>query len=277
MRIDAHQHFWRYDPVEYDWIDDSMRSIRRDFLPADLEEETRAVGISGVISVQARQTLQETQWLLELAEAHQFIRGVVGWVPLLEPDVAQQLERLTAHSKLRGVRHVVQAEPDERFMLRYDFNRGISRLKDFGLVYDILIFQQMLPAAIEMVDLHPDQIFVLDHLAKPRIGENEIEPWHTHLLDLAERPNVYCKVSGMVTEASYDRWTPEQLRPYWDAVLEAFGPERMMFGSDWPVCLVACAYPRWRKLVDEFAGGLSHSERAHLFGMTAVEAYSLET
>lgn len=275
MRIDAHHHFWRYDPVDYGWIDDAMRVIRRDFLPADLECELRAAGVDGVVSVQARQSLAETRWLLELAARHDFIRGVVGWVDLRAPALGAQLDEFSAQPKLKGVRHVVQAEPDDEFILGEAFNRGVAALRGRGLVYDILIFARHLGPAAQFVDRHPDQVFVLDHIAKPAIRAGEIAAWRTRLRELARRPHVYCKLSGLVTEADYTRWTEEQLQPYFETVLEAFGPRRLMFGSDWPVCLVACDYARWARLVERWVAPLSADEQARVLGGTAVEAYQL--
>lgn len=275
MQIDSHHHFWKYSPEEYGWIDDNMKRIRRDFLPADLQEEIEAAGIDGVVSVQARQIVEESQALLDFADANAFIQGVVGWVPLIDSDVAESLDRFRANPKFRGVRHVLQGEPDDRYMLREDFNRGISLLKDRDLVYDILIFERHLPQTLQFVDRHPDQVFVLDHIAKPRIQDDMLAPWQSRIVELSHRPNVYCKVSGMVTEADYEDWTPEQLKPYFDTVLSAFGPQRVMFGSDWPVCLVACEYQRWVEIVRGWISELSPSEQERVMGGTAVEAYSL--
>ncbi len=275
MKIDAHHHFWCYDPVEYDWIDDAMRSIRRDFLPEHLAAEIAAAGVTGVVSVQARQNLIETQWLLDLAAQNDFIKGVVGWVELVSRDVGAQLEKFAAQPKLKSVRHVVQGEPDENFILRADFNRGMRELKRFNLAYDILIFAHHLPQTIQFVDAHPNQLFVLDHLAKPRIKDDLFEPWHRHLRELAQRPNVYCKASGLVTEADFAQWTEPQLQRYFDAALEAFGPQRLMFGSDWPVCLVACSYARWQQLVSGWINNLSASEQSRILRGTAMEAYRL--
>lgn len=275
MTIDSHHHFWKYSAAEYGWIDEAMAALRRHFLPEHLESEIAAAGIDGVVSVQARQTVGETEWLLSLAERNDFIKGVVGWVPLVDAGVRDLIGKFAAHPKLRAVRHVVQDEPDDRFILREDFNRGVSLLKEFGLVYDILIFERHLPATIEFVDRHPGQVFVLDHIAKPRIRDNAIEPWRTKIRELARRPGVYCKVSGMVTEADWKTWTPEQLRPYFDAVLDAFGPGRLMFGTDWPVCLAASGYSRWVDVVRKFSAGLSADDQARVFGGTAIEAYRL--
>ena len=275
MKIDSHHHFWKYSIEEYPWIGDSMAALRRDFLPEHLKAEIAAAGIDGVVSVQARQTIGETEWLLSLADGNDFVKGVVGWVPLADPGVRETIEKFATNPKLRAVRHVVQDEPDDQFILGADFNRGVSMLKDFGLVYDILIFERHLAPAIEFANRHPQQVFALDHIAKPRIGDNAIEPWRTNIRELARRPNVYCKVSGMVTEADWKTWSEEQLRPYFDVVLEAFGPKRLMFGTDWPVCLAASDYARWVDVVRKFAAGLSSDEQDWLFGRTAVQAYRL--
>jgi L-fuconolactonase len=274
-RIDAHHHFWTYSPEEYGWIDESMAVIRRDFLPEHLELEIRSCGIDGVVSVQARQILDEPRWLLTLASQHDFIRGVVGWVPLIAPEISEILGSLMGQGPLKAVRHVLQSEPDDQYMLRDDFNRGIDSLSEFGLVYDILIFERHLPQAIQFVDRHPKQIFVLDHIAKPRIRDHVMSPWRENLGKLAERPNVYCKISGMVTEADYNTWTNQDLAPYFDTVLHAFGPERLMFGSDWPVCLVATTYRGWFNAILERIAPLSGAERDAILGGTAIRVYQL--
>ncbi len=276
MKIDSHHHFWNYSAEEYGWIDDSMQALRRDFLPADLKRAIEAVGVEGVVSVQARQSTVETQWLLEFADQHPFILGVVGWVDLCSANVSEQLEQFAPNPKLKAVRHVVQDEPDDEFILRDDLNAGVSLLRDHGLVYDILIFERQLAPSIQFVDRHPDQPFVLDHVAKPQIDKSLMDPWQNNIREMAKRSNVTCKVSGMVTEADHASWTPDELRPYWETVLDAFGPERLMFGSDWPVCLLACEYARWFETVSEFASQLSESEQASLFGGTAAKAYGLD-
>jgi L-fucono-1,5-lactonase len=273
--IDAHHHFWNYTPVEYGWIGEDMEVIRRSFLPADLKPEITRNGIDGVVSVQARQTVEETEWLLQLAHEHKFIRGVVGWVPLAHPNVATVLDRLAANKHLKAVRHVIQDEPDDRYILREDFNAGIGVLRDYGLAYDVLIFERHLPQAIEFVDRHPNQVFIVDHLAKPRVRDGADSPWREKMRELAKRAHVYCKLSGLVTEADPRRWTEEALRPYIDTVLEAFGPERVMFGSDWPVCLLASKYGQWVEIVSRAIANLSPHEQARVMGGTAVEAYRL--
>ncbi|MDQ6758660.1 MAG: amidohydrolase family protein [Acidobacteriota bacterium] len=275
MRIDSHHHFWKYQREEYGWLDESMKAIRRDFLPAQLKSEIEAARIDGVVSVQVRQTVEETTWLLELAGANPFIRGVVGWAPLLDRKVADVLEPLAGNPKLRSLRHIIQGEPDDNFILRGDFNVGITVLSHFNLAYDILIYERHLPQTIRFVDLHPNQTFILDHIAKPRIKDREISPWHENITELAKRGNVYCKLSGMVTEADHQHWTPSDLDPYFDTAIEAFGSERLMFGSDWPVCLVATSYSAWFNLVAKKIARLSSHERARILGDTALEAYGL--
>jgi len=274
MRIDAHQHFWRYTEDEFGWIDDAMASIRRDFLPANLVPLLNAAGIDATVAVQARQSLEETEWLLELADANPRIASVVGWVPLVDPSVARLLETLSANTKLRGVRHVLQAEPSE-YMAREDFNAGVALLQRFSLTYDVLIHQHQLPAAIEFVDKHPNQPMVLDHIAKPLIAAHQIEPWRPQILELARRPHVSCKLSGMVTEADFLHWTIEDLQPYFETVLEAFGPDRLLFGSDWPVCTVASTYQRWVDVVKQWIAQLTSEEQGKILGKNAEEFYGL--
>ena len=275
MRIDAHHHFWKYSAEDYGWMNDEMDAIRRNFLPADLEEEISGAGIVGVVSVQARQTLQETQVLLDWARKYNFIRGVVGWVPLVSSSVRGDLEHLSQRKELKGVRHVLHDEPDDRFMLRDDFNAGIELLGDFDLAYDILIFETHLPQSLQFVDRHPNQVFVVDHIAKPRIRDGWLSPWQTYVVQLADRPNVYCKISGMATEADWGRWTEQDLEPYFDTVLSAFGPQRLMFGSDWPICLLATTYCRWVETVERYVSRLTESEQERFWSGTAKEAYRL--
>lgn len=275
-KIDAHHHFWHYTPEEYGWIDDSMSSLRRDFLPEDLLPEIQRCGMNGVISVQARQTLEETRWLLDLAAQHDFIRGVVGWAPLTEGNLQDILDPLTQDQKLKGLRHVLQAEPDERYILRDDFNRGIELLKQRELVYDILVFERHLSHVIQFVKRHPDQVFVLDHIAKPRIRDGILSPWREQMCALAEFPNVFCKLSGMVTEADYRTWNEQDLQPYFDTVLNAFGPSRLLFGSDWPVCLAAASYQTWCAIVTKQIAALTQSQQAAIMGGTAARVYRLQ-
>jgi L-fuconolactonase len=271
--VDAHLHLWRYSPEDYAWIDDSMSALRRDFLSADLEAEFARAGIDGGVAVQARQSLAETEFLLECQAACSKLWGVVGWVDLRAPDVDRTLARYAP--RLAGVRHIVQAEPDPEFMLGSDFQRGIRALEAHALVYDILIFPPQLRAAERLVAAHPRQRFVLDHLAKPLIRERRMEPWASELRSLARHPNVELKLSGMVTEADWASWTPEVLRPYIETAFEAFGPGRVLFGSDWPVCLLGASYARWREVVERAIEPLSADERAAVLGGNAVRCYSL--
>lgn len=273
MRLDSHQHFWEYDPEKYPWITDKLARIRRSFLPADLEPELKAAGLDGCIAVQARQTLDENRFLLGLADRYSFIKGVVGWVDLRADDVGRQLDEFAAHPRFAGVRHVAQDEPDDRFLVGKEFLRGISKLKQFDLAYDILIFPKQLPAAIELVNRFPEQRFVLDHIAKPVIREGLMEPWRTQVHELAKAPNVMCKVSGMVTEANWNSWRKEDLFPYLDVVSEAFGLERLMYGSDWPVCLLAGEYQRVYEIIQNWLNQNAQNEATRVMGGVCAEFY----
>jgi len=273
--IDAHHHLWRYTPSEYDWIDESMQLLRRDFTPDDLKVAMRSAGVDGTIAVQARQSLEETRWLLDLAEANDEIRGVVAWAPIAGGDFPGVMEEFDGRAKLKGLRHVIQGEKDENYILREDFNAGIRALAGSGLVYEILIYERHVPQTIEFVDRHPQQVFVLDHVAKPLIAAGIVEPWATRMRELAKRENVWCKVSGIVTEADWKTWTPEKLKPYMDVAVEAFGPQRLIVGSDWPVCLVACSYERWWQVLREYFAEFSDAERAQVFGGNAFQVYGL--
>ena len=275
-QVDAHQHFWRYDPVEYGWIDGSMSALRRDFLPLDLEPLMRRAGIEACVAVQARQSLDETRWLLSLADAHPFIAGVVGWVDLQSPDVTRDLESLARHPKLVGIRHIAQSEPDDRFLLRPAFLRGLERLEEFGLAYDILIYSRHLPVAAELVQRLPWQRFVLDHLAKPDIRGRERDRWARDLRALAAQPNVAAKLSGLVTEADWTGWTSEDMHPYLDVAFECFGAERLMIGSDWPVCTVAGDYERTMAVVINYLAQRSSHERDAVLGGNAIRFWNLQ-
>lgn len=277
MHIDAHQHFWIYNPQEYDWIDESMGMIRRNFLPEDLEPELQRNDVQGSVAVQARQTLEETRWLLELAEQSPRILGVVGWVDLCSAKLRSQLEEFAKHPKLVGVRHIVQSEPDDRFLLRKNFLRGISLLEEFDLAYDILIYTKHLPVAAEFVERFPKHRFVLDHLAKPPIKSGEVEAWALGIRRLAAFPNVWCKLSGLVTEARWQRWKPQDIRPYLDVAFEAFGTDRLMIGSDWPVCLVAGSYGRTVDVVKNYVQEMSAHARDAVLGENARRFWRLKT
>jgi L-fuconolactonase len=248
MHLDSHQHFWTYNPTEFGWIDDSMAILRRDFLPEHLMPELKNTGVQGSVAVQTRQTLEETRWLLELAERSPWILGAVGWVDLRSPDIRSQLKDLSQNPRLVGIRHIVQSEPDDRFLLQADFLRGISVLEEFDLAYDILIYTKHLPVAAEFVERFPRQRFVLDHLAKPPIKSGSIDSWAQGISRLATFPNV-CKLLGLVTEADWRHWKSEQIIPFLDVAFKSFGPDWLMIGSDWPVCLVAASYARALEVV----------------------------
>jgi L-fuconolactonase len=275
MNIDSHQHFWKYEVTKHAWINDDMHVIRRDFDPEDLAPLLKENNIDGCVAVQADQTEEETAYLLALAQKHSFIKGVVGWIDFQSNDVSSRLEYFSSYSLLKGFRHVVQGEP-KGFMLRDAFRRGIAALKSFGFTYDILIYHYQLEDAIALVKEFPDQLFVLDHIAKPSIATQEIEIWKKNIRMLALLPNVYCKLSGMVTEANWTKWKKEDFTPYLDVVLEAFGMDRVMFGSDWPVCLVAGAYPQVKALVHDYFKQFSASEQQKFWGDNAVKFYSLK-
>lgn len=275
MKIDAHQHFWHFDAQRDAWITDEMQVLRRDYLPNHLRGELAANDIDATIAVQADQSESETFFLLDLAAQNSSIAAVVGWVDLRSPDLAARLEYFSRFEKLCGFRHVVQSEPDDRFMLREDFLRGIGALAAFGFTYDILIYPRQLPAALALVEKCPQQRFVIDHMAKPDIKAGKISPWDSQMRTIAQNPNVSCKVSGLSTEADWRRWRADDFRPYLDAVFDAFGPDRLIFGSDWPVCLLAGTYRDIRNLVSDYARGFSAADRDKIFGANAVQFYGL--
>lgn len=275
MRIDAHQHFWSYDPVRDSWITEEMAILKRDFLPQHLLPEMEAGAVDGCVAVQASQSENETSFLLELAQRQKKIAGVVGWVDLRAANIIERLKYFSQFKKLRGFRHVAQAEPDDRFLLGETFLRGIAALQQFGYTYDILIYPKQLPAAIEMVSKFPRQRFVIDHLAKPPIKSRQLEPWATQMKAIAANSNVYCKLSGLVTEADWRNWRPSDFRIYLDVVCDAFCTERIMFGSDWPVCLLAATYQQVEQLIASYAERFSQADRDKIFGLNATRFYQL--
>lgn len=281
MHIDSHQHFWRYSAAEYPWIGAGMERLARDYVPADLEPPAAAAGIGGTVAVQARQTLEETRWLLDMAQRHPLIRGVVGWVDLRSPDVGDQLAEFMAREKFVGVRHVVQDEPDPRFLLGEEFVRGLKHLHSCGLTYDLLLYPQQLPSAAELAAHLPEQSFVLDHLAKPRIATwtkpADRDIWRHDMEALAKHKNVCCKLSGLVTEAAWRQWRRADFTPYLDIALAAFCPDRLMFGSDWPVCLLSGDYAEVAGIIRDLCGELSPDEQAAIWGGTARRFYGLDT
>lgn len=276
VKIDAHQHFWSYDPVNYSWINDNMKILKRDFLPNQLYPLLKKNGFDGSIAVQARASHKENQFLMDSANQHDFIKGIVGWADLCSDDIEKQLEKLASYPKLCGIRHLVQDEPDEHFLLRPRFKRGISFLKNYDLVYEILIYPRHLPVAVAFVNEFPDHKFVLDHIAKPDIKNQKIDDWADGIRALAEHPGVFCKLSGMVTEAAWYEWKEDDFKPYLDVVLEAFGSDRLMIGSDWPVCTLSASYDDVINIVTDYlTQTLSGSELEKIQGINAVRCYGL--
>lgn len=274
IQIDAHQHFWKFDPVRDAWIDESMQVLRRDFLPEDLEPILQANQVQACVAVQADQSETETQFLLDLANQYSFIKGVVAWLDLRAANLNERLAYFTQDPNLKGLRHIAQAEPAD-FFLRSDVQKGIQQLADFGLTYDLLVFQHQLPAAIELVAKFPKQKFVLDHLAKPAYSAGRNQQWKQQINQLASFPNVYCKISGMVTETKDFQWTPADFLPFLEELLEAFGPQRLMYGSDWPVCLLAADYAAQMGIVKDFIQTLSENEQTQIMGRNAIAFYQI--
>ena len=274
-RIDAHQHFWHFDPVRDAWMTPDMAAIRRDFLPEEFQPLLQQHGLAGCVAVQASQSEAETDWLLELAATHDFIKGVVGWVDLQADNVAERLGHYRQATKLKGFRHVLQGEADRALMLKPAFRRGIRALAEFGFTYDLLILPDQLGYAAELAGAFPNQAFVVDHLAKPPIKAQEINDWRRDIWQLAAHENVYCKVSGLVTEADWQHWQPQDFRPYLDVVFAAFGPQRVLYGSDWPVCIVAGGYSRALGLLEDYFASFTPTEQAQFWGDNAVRFYDL--
>ena len=273
MKIDSHQHFWIYNDEEYGWIPEDI--IRKDFLPADLNPLLAANGFDGAVAVQARQNEEETDWLLKLAEENGIVKGVVGWIDLRAANVAERISHYKSHSKLSGFRHVVQDEPDDRFMLRPDFLNGIQELVRAGIPYDILIFPKHLGVSLELVQKFPDHDFVIDHIAKPDIKNGEIENWARGICAFKNFENVRCKLSGMITETHFNQWQPQDFHPYLDVVFDTFGPSRLMIGSDWPVCLLSGQYGPMMNIVKDYILELSTDEQDDILGKTACDFYRL--
>jgi L-fuconolactonase len=274
MQLDAHQHFWIYNTQQYPWIAPNS-PLQRDWLPPDLAAAQSKSRLTGSIAVQARQTIEESHWLLQLADQHALIKGVVGWVDLQSQTVETQLAELADHPKFVGVRHLVQDEPDNDFMLRPAFLSGLSKLKCFGLTYDLLLFPKHLPTAVKVVRKFPDQPFVLDHLAKPFIKTGVLSPWKEELKELARFPNVCCKLSGLVTEANWTGWRKEDFQPYLDVAFDVFGEDRLMFGSDWPVCLLAASYTRVYDLIRDYLQQFTEGARQKVLGTNAARFYGI--
>lgn len=274
IRIDSHQHFWKYNPTRDAWITDQMKVIQRDFLPHDLAPILKENIIDGCVTVQADQSETETQFLLELAAKNDFVKGVVGWVDLRSDELHKRLEFYSDFKKLKGFRHIVQAEP-VGFMRGAEFSKGIGALRQYNFTYDILIYPHQIQDAIWLVSHHPDQKFVVDHLAKPNIREKEFNSWSAQMKELASHTNVYCKLSGMVTEANWDKWTNEDFKPYLDFIINHFGTNHIMYGSDWPVCLLAASYHKQLNILEEFLRTFPSSEIDKIMGENAIRFYNL--
>ncbi len=276
MIIDSHQHFWNYDPVAHSWIGDDMSVLKRNFLPEGLWKVYQENGVDGCIAVQADQSEAETDFLLQLAAENDFIKGVVGWVDLRSAELEERLMHYSDFPKLKGFRHVVQSEPDPNFMLRKDFQRGLDQLHRYNFTYDILIFPTQLAAALETVKAFPNQNFVIDHIAKPYIKAGKIDEWASFMQQIATYPNVTCKVSGMLTEADWENWQGQDFTPYLDIVFQAFGTQRILFGSDWPVCLVAGSYAQVKGLVSNYISKYSEAEQADIWANNAKHFYGID-
>jgi L-fuconolactonase len=274
-RIDAHQHFWKFDPIRDSWIDASMKRIQRDFYPQDLKPLLESHGFDGTVLVQADQSDAETAYLLSRAWQCDFIKGIVGWIDLQADDISERLDECAHNKVLKGFRHVLQGERQRDFMLRPAFMRGVGELQRNGYTYDILVYPDQLRFVKQFVAAFPNQPFVIDHMAKPYIKNGDIEAWRSDMRDVASFPNVYCKISGLVTEADWVMWKEPELTPYIDAVLDAFGPQRMMFGSDWPVCLIAAEYEQVVNIVKNYFLSFSKHEQELIFGTTATRFYKL--
>jgi L-fuconolactonase len=276
MKIDSHQHYWHFNVQDYGWMGENMLAIKRNFLPEDLVSELRSIDFDGSIAVQARQSIEETNWLLELADLNPQIKGVVGWVDLQSEQAEVQISSFAKHPKAIGVRHVIHDEADIDFILRPAFIGGIKLLEKYNLAYDILIFPKHLNNTIQLVkQCSEKQIFVVDHIAKPFIKDGILSPWKEEITELASFPNVYCKISGMVTEADWNNWQPEDIKPYLDVVFRAFGNERIMIGSDWPVCLVAGKYNEVMNVVLNYISEFDENDKNKILGDNAAKAYDI--
>lgn len=274
--IDSHQHFWQFDPKRDSWIDDTMKILQRDFMPEDLLPRLNENNVVGSIAVQADTSVEETTFLIDLAEKYPFILGVVGWVDFCRNDVGETLAQLSNHDALKGYRHIVQKEPNG-FLDREDFRAGIQHLAKYNYTYDILLYPHQLEEAYRFVKEFPNQRFVVDHLAKPYIKAKEVNPWKTHIEQLATFPNVYCKLSGMVTEADWETWEYKDFIPYLDIIINAFGTDRLLFGSDWPVCLLGGSYTKILQLVMTYFDSFSPTEKKAIFYKNTKQFYQLTT
>lgn len=274
MTIDSHVHFWKYDEVRDSWITDDMKVLQQDYLPEHFQPIAKRNGIDGVVAVQADQSELETRFLAELAATHPLIKGVVGWIDLRDPKLGERLQHFIAYPIIKGWRHIVQGEPDD-FLLKKDFQRGVQLLKEFDYTYDVLIYHHQLPAAVAFINALPEQKLIIDHCAKPDIRERSIKEWETQMRRIAEHPNVYCKVSGLFTETHWKKWSAADFYPYLDVVFDAFGADRLLFGSDWPVILLSGIYVQWKSLLEKYMENFKPEQREKVFGGNAVSFYNL--
>ena len=276
MKIDAHQHFWQYDKIKHSWITPQMKAIQHDFMPNNLINLLKNNGIDGTIAVQVDQTEDETAYLLKLANEHSFIKGVVGWVDFQDENIDQRLEYFSNFPKLKGFRHIVQAENDPNFLLRPQFLEGISKLEKYNFTYDILIYENQIENTIHFVRQFPNQKFILDHIGKPKIGKGLLKPWASNMIELGKYKNVYCKLSGLVTENDWNLWTEDDFIPYFETVFEAFDTNRLVFGSDWPVCMLAASYEQTLSILENNINGFSDQEKSKIWGENAIRFYNLQ-
>jgi L-fuconolactonase len=273
--IDSHQHFWKYNSKDFDWITDDMSVIRKDFLPEELRSIYQTNNVEGCVAVQVNQTEDENKFFLDFADQFDFIRGIVGWIDFMVEDVEDRLYHWQQYKKIKGYRHILQGEKDRALMLKPSFKNGIGALRKFDLTYDILIYPDQLQYALDLVKFFPDQKFVIDHLAKPYIKSGEIDQWKKDIKQFKQHENVYCKISGMVTEANWKNYTGATFKPYLDVVTETFGTKRMMFGSDWPVCLVAAFYEKVLGITQNYFSSFSVNEKNNIFYKNAIAFYNL--
>lgn len=274
MILDSHVHFWKYDTLRYTWITNEMKILKQDYLPVHLLPTLKRNGVDGCIAVQAEQSEYETHFLVELSKTHPEIKGVVGWVDLLGKNLEERLHYFSQYNIIKGWRHIVQSEPVD-FLLRKDFQKGVEALKTFNYTYDILIYHYQLKPALEFVSKFPDQKFVINHCAKPDIGKKNIEEWKTLMKEMAQQPNVQCKLSGLLTETKWKEWSPGDFYPYLDVVFESFGTDRLMFGSDWPVILLSGMYVQWKSLLEKYMENFTEEDRLKVFGENAIQVYDL--
>ncbi|MEH7380492.1 amidohydrolase family protein [Bacillus sp. JJ1533] len=278
MRIDAHQHFMKYNPAEYPWVSDENHMLKSVFMPDDLYPIMKNANMDGTIAVQARQSIEETEWLLDLADQYDWIKGVVGWLDICSPDFENQLQKYINLPKLKGIRHVIHDEPDDSFMLSDRFLRGMDILQNYDLTYDLLIFERHLPQTIQLVKQFPNQKFVIDHIGKPLMNTKEPSAfWKEHIEELAGFNNVYCKISGLVTEPKYENWRAEDFTPYLDILFTLFRPNRLMIGSDWPVCTVRSDYQSVMSIVTNYISSFTAEEKEYVLGRSCAEFYGLES